>query len=186
MSVQLVILGFLRERDYHGYELKKEIQRNMGQWTDIKFGSIYHALKKLVERSSVEKVGEEHHIGKPDRTIYRITQKGEEEFLARLRELLNRIQRIYPECNIGLYFANNLPTDELNDIISRRQIQFEDLKKMLGDVKQMPVHRKLPRISEVIVDHSILHLDAEVKWLKMVKQRLVKEDLYSVPDGEDV
>ena len=182
MSVQLVILGFLRERDYYGYDLKKDIQRRMGQWTDIKFGSIYHALKKLVERGAVKKVAQEHQPGKPDRTIYRITRKGEEEFLTLHRELLNRLQRVYLEFDIGFYFGSNLSPDELQDVLTGRETQYENLIKMLRDVKKVPVHRNLPRISEVIIDHTISHLEAEVKWLKRAKLRLNKEDLYALPE----
>lgn len=183
--VELVILGFLRQRDYHGYELKKDIQRHMGQWTDIKFGSIYHALKKLVERGAVQKVGEERQGSRPDRTIYRVTEKGEEEFLDLLRQLLNRLQRVYLEFDTGFYFAGNLPKDEVLTLLAQRHEQYAALIEKLQDVKQMPVHRRLPRISEVIVDHTILHLKAEMEWLTMAQKRLAREDLYSLPEGED-
>ncbi len=178
MSVELVILGFLREKEYHGYELKKEIQRRMGQWTDIKFGSIYHALRKLVERGAVQKVGEEHRRGKPDRTIYRITGKGEEEFLALLRELLNRLQRVYLEFDIGLYFAGNLPPVELPKILESRIAEHKEILRILKAVKEMPIHQQLPKVSELIIDHSIYHVEVEVKWLKEVLKRQQTEKLY--------
>jgi DNA-binding PadR family transcriptional regulator len=181
MSVPLVILGFLREREYHGYELKKEIQRQMGNWTDIKFGSIYHALKKLVERGSVKIVGEERQSGRPDRTIYRITPKGREEFLKLIRNLVKRYQRIYLEFDVGLYFASYLPVPELQDLLATRLREIREERNMLEGVKKLPAHLKLPHISELIVDHSIFHLEAELKWMEMCLQRLQKEDLYSPP-----
>ncbi len=49
MSTRLVILGFLRERSLHGYEIKQLIEDRMGDWTSIAFGSIYFALSKLAE-----------------------------------------------------------------------------------------------------------------------------------------
>ncbi len=181
MSVPLVILGFLQERDYHGYELKKEIQRRMGNWTDIKFGSIYHALKQLVESGCVEVVGEEHHSGRPDRTIYKITSAGRTEFMTLLRELLGRFQRVYLEFDVGLYFASHLSGEELKEVLSQHQEEARVLKNLLGEVKQLPAHKKLPRISEVIVDHGIFHLEAEDEWVKMCTRRLRQEDLFSLP-----
>lgn len=184
MSVPLVILGFLKERDYHGYELKKEIQRQMGNWTDIKFGSIYHALKKLVERGSVEIVGEERQSGRPDRTIYRITPKGRAEFLDLIRDLVKRFQRVYLEFDVGLYFAGHLAKEELLKLLDQRLKDTRAERAMLGSVKQLPAHRKLPRVSEIIVDHGIFHLDAELAWMDLCMQRLRREDLYATPRND--
>jgi len=181
MSVPLVILGFLKEREYHGYELKKEIQRQMGNWTDIQFGSIYHALKKLVERGSVEIVGEERRQGRPDRTIYRITPKGREEFLDLIRGLVKRFQRVYLEFDVGLYFAGHLREKELQTLLATRLKALQSERTLLGGVKQLPAHRQLPKISEIIVDHGIYHLDAELAWMDLCMQRLKNEKLYSPP-----
>ncbi|MBU0519701.1 PadR family transcriptional regulator [bacterium] len=35
ITVQLVILGFLKERDYYGYELKKEIQKRIEEHEEL-------------------------------------------------------------------------------------------------------------------------------------------------------
>jgi len=178
MSVPLVILGFLQERDYHDYELKKQIQRNMGNWTDIKFGSIYHALKKLVDRGSVEIVGEERQIGRPDRTIYRITPHGREEMRSLLTQLLSRFQRSYFEFDIGLFFAAQMPRAELNQHLEKRLAAIKAFMHRLGQVKDLPVHQTLPKISEVIVDHTRFQMNAELQWSQMCAQRLNEEDLY--------
>lgn len=176
MSVPLVILGFLQEKDYHGYELKKQIQRNMGNWTDIKFGSIYHALKKLVDRGSVQVVGEEHQIGRPDRTIYRITPRGREEMRSLLNQLLSRFQRTYFEFDIGLFFAARMPEEELSGHLEKRLAAINAFVRRLGQVKNLPIHKTLPKISEVIVDHTIYHMNAELEWARMCARRLQDED----------
>jgi len=178
MSVPLVILGFLQERDYHGYELKKQIQRHMGNWTNIKFGSIYHALRKLVDRASVEIVGEERQVGRPDRTIYRITTRGREEFRSLLTRLLSRFQRSYFEFDIGLFFAAQMPPEELNQHLEKRLAEISAFMQRLGQVKNLPVHQTLPKISEVIVDHTLFHMNAELQWAQMCAQRLKEEDIY--------
>jgi DNA-binding PadR family transcriptional regulator len=181
MSVPLVILGFLQEKDYHGYELKKQIQRNMGNWTDIKFGSIYHALKKLVDRGSVEVVGEEHQVGRPDRTIYRITPRGREEMRSLLNQLLSRFQRTYFEFDIGLFFAARMPQEDLSGHLEKRLAAINAFMQKLGQVKNLPIHKTLPKISEVIVDHTICHMNAELEWAQMCARRLSEEDLYKPP-----
>lgn len=181
MSVLLVLLGFLQNRDYHGYDLKKEIQRYMGNWTDIKFGSIYHALKKLVERGFVEIVGEEKQKGKPDRRIYRITSAGRNQFGLLLRELLLQNRRVFYDFDIGLYFADRLTKTQRSKILTERLRKIRQERARLENAKSFPVHRSIPRISEVIIDHSLSHLDAEIHWLENCLQRMLGEDLYAVP-----
>ena len=63
MSTRLVILGFLRGRPLYGYEIKQMIEHVMGDWTNIAFGSIYFALKKLTEDGFIEKAATEQEGG---------------------------------------------------------------------------------------------------------------------------
>ncbi|HDH58134.1 MAG TPA: hypothetical protein ENF16_05945 [Bacteroidetes bacterium] len=51
-------------------------------------------------------------------------------------------------------------------------------------VKELPAHQKIPRVSQVIIDHAILHMAAEVEWLKMAQRRLAEEDLYRSPEEQ--
>ncbi len=184
MSVLLVLLGFLQHRDYHGYELKKEIQRYMGNWTDIKFGSIYHALKKLVERGFVEIVGEERQKGKPDRRIYRITSAGRNQFDALLRALLLQQRRVFYDLDIGLYFAGRLTNAQRSKILAERLRRIQQERATLANAKNLPAHRSIPKISEVIIDHSLYHLDAEIHWLQDCIQRMRRENLYAIPSAD--
>jgi DNA-binding PadR family transcriptional regulator len=186
MSVPLVLLGFLQNRDYHGYELKKEIQRYMGNWTDIKFGSIYHALKKLVEHDYVEIVGEERQKGKPDRRIYRITSAGRSQFKRLLRELLLQHRRVFYDFDIGLYFAGRLTEAQRSKILTERLRKIQQERTLLANAKKLPVHRSIPRISEVIMDHSLSHLNAEINWLEACIARMRRENLYAIPSADSV
>ena len=76
MSTRLVILGLLRERPLYGYEIKHIIEDHMGDWTNIAFGSIYFALKKLAEEGFVERAAVEREGNRPSRTVYQLTPAG--------------------------------------------------------------------------------------------------------------
>ncbi|NLZ13794.1 MAG: PadR family transcriptional regulator, partial [Thermotogaceae bacterium] len=86
MNIRLVILGLLQRRPMHGYEIKQEIERGMGDWTDIAFGSIYFAISKLAEEQSISESGKEKVGNRPSRIIYTITEKGRQEFIRILRD----------------------------------------------------------------------------------------------------
>ena len=45
MSIEIIILGLLIEGNLYGYDIRKRIGERLGEYTDVKFGSIYYALK---------------------------------------------------------------------------------------------------------------------------------------------
>lgn len=57
--LDLAILGLLRERDRHGYELRKQLHELLGARGAMSFGSLYPALARL-ERAGLVKAVEAH------------------------------------------------------------------------------------------------------------------------------
>lgn len=180
MSVQLAILGFLRERNYHGYELKKTIERQMGAWTDIKFGSIYHALNNLEKEGFVVKVSTSSEGGKPARSIFSITDTGYEEFRRRLNENILNMQRIYLKEDIGVFFGGKIDKDELLSILKQRLKKMTELKIHL-DFHLEKIKEIAPGLSNLphwLITHHLMHLDVEIEWFKRITQELTDGNLY--------
>jgi len=168
MSVQLALLGFLLERDYHGYELKKTIERLMGQWTDIRFGSIYHALGALERSGNVRIVATIQSPGKPAKSVYSITESGKEEFQRLLRSNLTDLQRVFLADDIGMFFGKQLDPAELTLLLRNH------LKSLEGLLATLIHHRgKLPnydisekRIAQQLITRHIGHLEYDCQWFK--------------------
>jgi DNA-binding PadR family transcriptional regulator len=51
--IELAILGILKEADLHGYELKKHLRKVLGPLSNVSFGSLYPALKRLEGKGAV-------------------------------------------------------------------------------------------------------------------------------------
>jgi len=180
MSVQLAILGFLRERNYHGYELKKAIEHQMGAWTDIKFGSIYHALNNLEKEGSVVKVSTSSEGGKPARSIFSITDTGHEEFRRRLNENILNMQRMFLKEDIGIFFGGKIDKDELLSILKQRLKKMTELKTCL-DLHLDKIKEIAPGLANLphwLIMHHIMHLDVEIEWFKKITQELTDGNLY--------
>jgi hypothetical protein len=79
VSVKAVILGLLKSALLHGYEIKRIIEHEMGDWTDIAFGSIHFALDALAKDGFVLAEVEKSERRRQSRIVYRITGTGEEE-----------------------------------------------------------------------------------------------------------
>ncbi|MBN1812565.1 MAG: helix-turn-helix transcriptional regulator [Anaerolineae bacterium] len=180
MSTRLVILGFLRGRPLYGYELKQLIEHVMGDWTDIAFGSIYFALKKLAEEGFVEKAGTEQEGGRPSRTVYQITDAGREEFMRLLRQVWNNVERQTFDFDIGLSFMSALPIEEVKGCLRKRMTHMEHILQYLethqaeelADTDHVPTH-----LATAVFDHHRRHLQAELDWTRELLQD-VEQGIY--------
>jgi DNA-binding PadR family transcriptional regulator len=81
--LELAILGLLKERSMHGYQLSKRLTDTLGGFWRVSYGSLYPSLKRLERQAAVEQVFDEQEVGRR-KNVYRITEQGETLF----RELL--------------------------------------------------------------------------------------------------
>jgi DNA-binding PadR family transcriptional regulator len=82
--LELAILGLLKERSMHGYQLSKRLTDTLGGFWRVSYGSLYPSLKRLERQGAVEQVFDEQEVGRR-KNVYRITERGEIVF----RELLD-------------------------------------------------------------------------------------------------
>lgn len=83
MSMKLLILGLLLEKDRHPYEIRKTmVDRNWNYAFRLRDGSLYYAVDQLREHGWIEAIHTVPVPGehRPDKTIYRITEAGRREF----------------------------------------------------------------------------------------------------------
>ena len=169
MSTRLVILGLLRDRPLHGYEIKHIIKDHMDDWTSIAFGSIYFALKKLTAEGLLQVEATEQRGNRPSRTVFRITDAGRAEFLRLLRQLWASTERHYYATDIGLFFMDALPRDEIVGCLNQRIVQLEAARRYLAEHRDESLaNPHVPRRAAWIFDHSQRHLDAELEWTRSV------------------
>src|SRR2546430_14032088 len=83
--LELAILGLLKERAMHGYQLKKRLADTLGGFWQVSYGSLYPALKRLQREGAVEMIFPRDQVGRR-KNVYRITEQGEVLFT----ELLER------------------------------------------------------------------------------------------------
>ncbi len=171
--IKLVLLGVLGMKPMHGYEIKHIIEDHMGDWTDIKFGSIYFALSKLEEEQFVEIAEEGREGNRPSRTVYRITEKGRKAYFKLLRQLWTSNQRTLYPLDIGLFFIGSVPKQEAACYIEERiKKTDESLAYLLLHGKQMEMDPQIPAQARAIVNHSLRHMEAERSWLAEVFELL--------------
>jgi DNA-binding PadR family transcriptional regulator len=171
MSTYLTILGLLKQRDLHGYEIKQVIEEHMGDWTSIAFGSIYFALAKLAKEGLVRKVSVGKQGNRPSRTVYGITDEGRKEFRRLLEDLWRSPERQYFSFDIALFFRSELPPKEIRRYLEQRithtQQALQHLRRHKTEGMSDP---QIPPTAGVIFDHTLVHLEAEMRWLETLKE----------------
>ncbi|HZD16659.1 MAG TPA: PadR family transcriptional regulator [Actinomycetota bacterium] len=83
--LELAILGLLKERSMHGYQLSKRLTDTLGGFWRVSYGSLYPTLKRLEKQGAVERVFDEQEVGRR-KNVYRISEKGEALFRDLLEE----------------------------------------------------------------------------------------------------
>jgi DNA-binding PadR family transcriptional regulator len=179
MSTRLVILGFLRRRPLYGYEIKHIIELVMGDWTNIAFGSIYFALRKLAEEGFIEKVGTEQEGSRPSRTVYQITDTGREEFLRLLREVWREVEPQYFTFDIGLSFIEALPIKEVEGHLRKRVKHLEHIVQYLDahEAEQLADEHVPHCLTAAVFDHHRVHINAELAWTRDLLEK-VEQGIY--------
>ncbi|MGI5292294.1 PadR family transcriptional regulator [Nonomuraea polychroma] len=82
--LELAILGFLRDRPLHGYDLRKRVAALMGHVRPVADGTLYPAIKRMAAAGWLIRKDEPGTAAAPRRTLY-LTDKGREELERRLR-----------------------------------------------------------------------------------------------------
>jgi DNA-binding PadR family transcriptional regulator len=189
-------LGFLRGRSLYGYEIKQMIEHVMGDWTNIAFGSIYFALKKLAQEGFIVKVGTEQEGGRPSRTVYKITDAGREEFMRLLRAVWTDIERQTFDFDIGLSFIGALPVEEVKAYLQKRVTYLEHVLQYLDthQAEELADEHVPNRLVSTVFDHHRVHLRAELGWTRELLQNVERGvyadeiasmgGLFGLPEGD--
>jgi DNA-binding PadR family transcriptional regulator len=122
--LELAILGLLKERSMHGYQLSRQLTDSLGGLWRVSYGSLYPTLRRLEKDGAVEKVFDPEEVGRR-KNVYRITDKGEGLFL----ELLEEAGHETAEENrfrIRLVFFKYLAPETRIRLLERRRAYLED------------------------------------------------------------
>jgi DNA-binding PadR family transcriptional regulator len=78
--LEFAVLGLLHDGPLHGYELRKRLTTVLGIFRALSYGSLYPALKRLVDVGWIHETQEPAVSGKRPRITYELTADGKEHF----------------------------------------------------------------------------------------------------------
>jgi DNA-binding PadR family transcriptional regulator len=78
--LEFAVLGLLHDGPLHGYELRKRLTTALGIFRALSYGSLYPALRRLVDAGWIHETHEVTASGKRPRITYELTADGKEHF----------------------------------------------------------------------------------------------------------
>ena len=119
-TTRLLVLGVVRLfQPVHGYEVRRElITWHASEWASVKPGSIYNALKSLTSDGLLEVVSTDQVGGRPERTTYRLTLAGEDEFRGLLRDAWWKVRPVIDPLMGAVSFLGMISREEASGPVS--------------------------------------------------------------------
>jgi DNA-binding PadR family transcriptional regulator len=188
--LELAILGLLKERPMHGYELRKQLSQKLGLFWTVSFGSLYPTLKKLERRGVVAKVTPEGDELPRRKQEYRITAAGEDDFIALLGELDPNAweEEKFP---LRLAFFRYLKPEIRLRLLERRRAYLEDRLTQGERALQRALRVRADTYTVALMRHGVDGINNDIAWLDdlIAAERLrITEDRADVsvaPDDPD-
>jgi DNA-binding PadR family transcriptional regulator len=164
----LTVLSLLRERPMHPYEMQRQIrQRKNDAFLDLKRGSLYHAIERLHQDDHIAVVETSREGKRPERTVYRLTEAGERELLAWLRDLLANPGRGPAQFYAALSFIGHLtPADVLVQLDIRAGLLAAEIAALDGVLQTL-----IPKIGRLVlleVEYARAARQAELAWVRAI------------------
>jgi len=160
--LELAILGLLKERSMHGYQLSKQLSETLGGFWRVSYGSLYPTLRRLEREGAVERVFAAEQVGRR-KNVYRITEKGEALF----QELLQEAGQETSEENrfrVRLAFFKYLKPETRIRLLERRRAYLEErLSSIQAQLEK--TKKKIDAYTLSLMTHGQDSTRSDIAWL---------------------
>lgn len=172
---RLILLGLLRRKPMHGYEMQQLIQMSrLDLWANVLPGSIYYALNKMEDEGLVRTLAEER-TGARLRKIFGITEKGEEAFQEELkRSLVVPPHSVKSDFSVALALIEGLPKEEALRLLSENLRSVRETRDQWRLGQQLKGEAGVSEVVKLTFENTIERIELDVRYLEKVIELLKK------------
>jgi DNA-binding PadR family transcriptional regulator len=161
--LELAVLGLLKERPMHGYQLSRELTDSLGGLWRVSYGSLYPTLRRLERDAAIEsEAGGER--GARRKKVYRITPSGEALFLHLLQEQPQDGQTEDARFRMRLAFFRYLPPETRIRLLERRR---QALERRLATIAETlrEERARTDDYGHALIERSRTVTESDISWL---------------------
>lgn len=164
--LELAVLGLLKERPMHGYQLSRELSESLGGLWRVSYGSLYPTLRRLERDSAIESEAGDVR-GARRKKVYRITSKGEQIFLELLQETPQDTQTEDARFRMRLAFFRYLPPETRIRLLERRR---QALKERLSTIAESlrAGRGRTDDYGRALIEHNRSVTESDITWLEQL------------------
>lgn len=165
------ILGLLRERPMHGYEIAQHFkpEEDLGQVIPADMSTIYTFLKDLQEHGLIR--GEQVTVGaRPPRKVFSLADDAEDFFLAWLRRPVARMREVRLDFLLKLYFAQQFGTAEAKALVKAQITACRDyLERQKAHTRDI----QPTSFESLVLESKLTAAESMLEWLNRIAARVV-------------
>jgi DNA-binding PadR family transcriptional regulator len=128
-ALGIAVLELLYERPMHPYEMAQLMrERHVENRVKLRAGSLYHTVDRLQRNGYIDAVETQRDGKRPERTVYAMTEAGNDAFQERARQMLGDLVPDHRDLISGLAVINDLGRETVLVELEHR------LKQLRADV----------------------------------------------------
>ncbi|HEY7874181.1 MAG TPA: PadR family transcriptional regulator [Actinomycetota bacterium] len=185
--LELPVLGLLKERSMHGYELRKQLGAMLGPFYQVSWGSLYPTLRRLAKAGAVEMDPQVTPRSKTKSTrvttrrttkatakstgalgpgrrknTYRITPEGEQMFTSMLEETAASVDAEHFTLKLA-FFRYLQPETRLALLERRRAYLLEKLAQFKTNLREYK--ERIDSYSLSLQRHGMAATESDIAWI---------------------
>jgi DNA-binding PadR family transcriptional regulator len=161
--IDLAILGLLKERSMHGYQLKKSLTETLGPLFAVSYGALYPALKRLKSSGAVEEVFPKTEVRRR-KNVYRLTPKGQEMFDRLVESTGQRAGTDDDGFRVRLAFFRHLAPETRLGLLERRKAalteRLAELRTRLSSYRE-----RVDAYTLSLMRHGMDSTERDIDWV---------------------
>jgi DNA-binding PadR family transcriptional regulator len=182
--IELAILGLLKERPMHGYQLSRELADQLGGLWKVSYGSLYPSLRRLERDGAIEPTrGTGASGGGRRKTVYAITEEGERQFLRLLEEPASEGASEDARFRMRLAFFRYLPPETRVRLLERRRAGLQGRLAGLRDAIRSADDQD-DEYTRALMEHGRAATEHDIAWLTSLIQQERTRYGITAPQGE--
>ena len=168
-TLKYAILGLLNQKEMTGYDLMKQFESTLCEFWSAKHSQIYPELKKLNEEECIAFRQESSDNGL-EKKLYRITPKGQAEFMAWLSAETPVQPTPKDISRLKIFFCSCLPSEErrflLEEQVHRHTARLKHLQNNQTKFSQVPSSDSDEFGDYLVLMGAIMREEMIIQWLK--------------------
>ena len=168
--MRLPLLALLAKEPAHGYELKSLLEQTFGQaYPSPNIGQIYVTLQRL-EQAGLVRSQNVVQATRPNKRVYELTPAGRDALAAWVEEASDE-PRVRDDFFVKLVLSPLTGATDRMALINRQRRHY--LSLMRGLSRLAAENDRGNKVSRLLIEGAMLHLQADLDWLERCQEEFV-------------